>query len=578
MRSLLAPIGIICSLLILLLLPPQPGHAQDDGDPLLIERVAVVRGQGALLLDESDNSVRAQLPAGSLVILLGRNNDGSLFFVESGAVGKGWLASGSLLTVDTNELPIHTVHNIAQSITDGAQPIAVASAAQETTSPPTATPVPTGVLPTGQVTLTDSRLNLRAGPGEAHPIVGKAEPQSVWQIVGRTSNGDWLQIRESADANPAWVAAPYLTFDGELLALPTVAVVPTPPPAILVPTPAAGAPQPTMPTATTQAPSDTDGVLGGTLVFNDRSGGTIYGYSLDNGTLWPITTGIDPDISPDGQWVTFTRDGGANGVYVVSSNGGEEQLLYSGHELLRSPKWSPDGQLIVFSRSNGYDDCRVLEGGVCLPDDALLESLPPELQTGEAVNAVRGLPNQRAYRTVLSRIGRDGDDYRDIPSLERAGAPDWIDAGIVYHAGGAGIQQTADDDGMSRLVVDDELHGNFLDPDWQPGGGTIAFYRKLGGHWQIHLVNPDGSGLRAVTRPVTALVDELPSNVAPAWSPDGQHIVYLSNRNSIESAGAWHIWVMNADGSDQRRLPVDVPLDYTFSAEQMVSWGPSAGR
>jgi Tol biopolymer transport system component len=63
--------------------------------------------------------------------------------------------------------------------------------------------------------------------------------------------------------------------------------------------------------------------------------------------------------------------------------------------------------------------------------------------------------------------------------------------------------------------------------------------------------------------------------VAPAWSPDGQHIVYISNRNSIESAGAWHFWVMDADGSNQRRLPVDLPLDYTFSAEQMISWGES---
>jgi hypothetical protein len=33
---------------------------------------------------------------------------------------------------------------------------------------------------------------------------------------------------------------------------------------------------------------------------------------------------------------------------------------------------------------------------------------------------------------------------------------------------------------------------------------------------------------------------------------------------------------MNADGSDQRMLPIDVVLDYSFSSEQMVSWGPSA--
>jgi len=189
---------------------------------------------------------------------------------------------------------------------------------------------------------------------------------------------------------------------------------------------------------------------------------------------------------------------------------------------------------------------------------------------------VRDLPNQRAYHTVLSRVDAGGGDYRDIPSLDYAAAPDWNSAGITYQSN-AGIQLTADEaDARSVQVANDPLIGYFHDPAWQPGGGRIVFHRKQGSHWQIYAVNPDGSGLVALTRPVTALVDELPSNVSPAWSPDGQHIIYVSNRNSIESAGAWHLWVMNADGSDQRMLPIDVVLDYSFSSEQMVSWGPSA--
>jgi len=68
-------------------------------------------------------------------------------------------------------------------------------------------------------------------------------------------------------------------------------------------------------------------------------------------------------------------------------------------------------------------------------------------------------------------------------------------------------------------------------------------------------------------------VDKLPSNVAPAWSPDGQFIVFLSNREPNHEAGAWRIWVMNVDGSNQHSLPVNVPLEYTYTGEQMVSWG-----
>jgi hypothetical protein len=47
----------------------------------------------------------------------------------------------------------------------------------------------------------------------------------------------------------------------------------------------------------------------------------------------------------------------------------------------------------------------------------------------------------------------------------------------------------------------------------------------------------------------------------------------LSNRDDENDAGPWRLWVMAADGSNQRPLPVDVPLEYTFSNEQVVSWG-----
>lgn len=87
-------------------------------------------------------------------------------------------------------------------------------------------------------------------------------------------------------------------------------------------------------------------------------------------------------------------------------------------------------------------------------------------------------------------------------------------------------------------------------------------------------MNPDGSNMTNLTRPVTALVDALPSNVAPAWSPDGQHIVFASNRGEDNSAGAWRLWVMDADGSNQHPLPLTVAIDYTFGGEQIVSWGP----
>ena len=61
--------------------------------------------------------------------------------------------------------------------------------------------------------------------------------------------------------------------------------------------------------------------------------------------------------------------------------------------------------------------------------------------------------------------------------------------------------------------------------------------------------------------------------MAAAYSPDGKYIVFLSNRQPDNNAGDWHLWVMNADGSNQRQLPIDIAIDYTYGLDQAVSWG-----
>ena len=72
---------------------------------------------------------------------------------------------------------------------------------------------------------------------------------------------------------------------------------------------------------------------------------------------------------------------------------------------------------------------------------------------------------------------------------------------------------------------------------------------------------------------MTTLVDQMHNNLAPAWSPNGQQIVFLSNRAENNEAGAWRLWVMNADGSNQQPLPIDITINYTYGNEQAVSWG-----
>lgn len=75
----------------------------------------------------------------------------------------------------------------------------------------------------------------------------------------------------------------------------------------------------------------------------------------------------------------------------------------------------------------------------------------------------------------------------------------------------------------------------------------------------------------ALTTP-PGLRDRAISSYAPTVSPDGKQVVFLTDR-----AGPWQLWVMNADGSNQRPLAPEalagVTFQVDFNDERMVDWG-----
>ena len=74
--------------------------------------------------------------------------------------------------------------------------------------------------------------------------------------------------------------------------------------------------------------------------------------------------------------------------------------------------------------------------------------------------------------------------------------------------------------------------------------------RDAPGNFEIYSMNPDGSG-------VSRLTNSGGHDVAPAWSPDGKRIAFVSLRQ--DSFG--EIYVMNADGSGVRRLTESGGID-----------------
>ena len=70
-------------------------------------------------------------------------------------------------------------------------------------------------------------------------------------------------------------------------------------------------------------------------------------------------------------------------------------------------------------------------------------------------------------------------------------------------------------------------------------GAFVATDRTQGDIWSVR---PDGQALRRLT-------DAPGLDICPAYSADGKHITFCSNRT-----GAYEIWVMDANGKDERQV------------------------
>lgn len=549
--------------------------------PPLASVEAVVAVGGAEVWDEATGVLVGRAPQGSLFVVTTRSEDGEWLFgtLEDSAAQEplaGWIARDQLIVFDADRLAAQPAVIIPITPTpagsaSGVMPTAQAGGATANASILRPTPV-LGDAPVAQVTLQDSRLNLRAGPGSGHPIIAKAMPGERFAILGRDASNQWLQLAlPDVVGGFGWGTAEFLSAGVPLADLPITDEVsnapvyqegnsPAQPEQPVHPDAQGGAQRPAAKKAeqVRVGPARHQRGLSGKLAIQVSWGGDIYLYDLETAELRLLTGGFDPAISPDGTQVAFTRAGGDHGLYLINVDGTNERRIFSGREMLFSPKWSPDGQYIIFERGDEEINCTLQD-----PDDpasACLINREPEDNT--------------ETQEKLARVDVNGENYQDIPVLQRAHAPDWNSAGIVYHSP-AGIQMTQDAPGAeSKLVFFNITKQYELDPDWQPNGGRIVFQRREHDHWEIYSVAADGSGLTALTRPGYTLVEKMPSNVAPAWSPDSKNIVFLSNRLPNHSEGPWGVWVMDADGSNQRRLDIDLPFIYTFVAEQMLDWGP----
>jgi TolB protein len=199
------------------------------------------------------------------------------------------------------------------------------------------------------------------------------------------------------------------------------------------------------------------------------------------------------------------------GIYTMNTGGGDVRRLTNGPGRAAFPSWSPDGTRIAFD------------------------------WTG------------RGTASGIYVMNFDGSEQRLLATGPWA-VPSWSPDGskiVFWREDGIYL---VDRDGSDLHIV--ARHG--WSPSWSPGGTKIVYTEGD----RIYSVNSDGTGQRLLAH-----------GYFPAWSPDGKTIAFHSTTQFGDHTRP--VWIMNADGSDQRSLNVrawvDCPLGWAPGGRLTVS-------
>ena len=280
-----------------------------------------------------------------------------------------------------------------------------------------------------------------------------------------------------------------------------------------------------------------------------------------------VSTRHDPSADPS---VDLMRTWLASEIYLMNGDGTNPRRLTENTYADGFPALSPNGSRIVFDSNRRRG-------------------------AGEPFNT-----------SDLFVMNADGAGQ--MP-LTRGSSATWSPDGkrIAFHASASGKGQpiksdpgaaTSDSD-LFVLNVDDFLNHrarpknitNSLeaiddDPDWSPKGQKIVFTSHAVADSptdsrtaEIYEIDADGTG-----KPVR-LTHNAEEERAATWSPDGKRILFMCRRGAPAEGGVlptFELCVMNADGSDMRRLTNNTVPDlsprWSPDGLQIVFHRPVGGR
>jgi Tol biopolymer transport system component len=261
-------------------------------------------------------------------------------------------------------------------------------------------------------------------------------------------------------------------------------------------------------------------------------------FEVDAGSTWYVD---DPQVSPDGSLIAYTRYTDSNtlfDVYVANLDGSAARQVSAFQEQEGPPSWTPDGQQIFFYAS-------VLNAAKTQLNTNLYRQ-PPVMPTASQRVQVTNFPNTGQCPTFSIPTDR--------VSISSSGQIVWNCLGNIELTAPDGSTTTAIYTLPAAAPLFTELHASA----WSPDALRIAFLVLVragsngapGERQQLLVKTVDAQGQNEsvlATVASSGLQDLGGQNdiYSLCWAADGSRVFF----NVADGNTQAHIWVVNADGS-----------------------------
>lgn len=273
---------------------------------------------------------------------------------------------------------------------------------------------------------------------------------------------------------------------------------------------------------------------------------------------WDMETVADPQISPDGKQIVYTRgwvdkinDKHASDLWIMHADGSHNRKLTDGS----NPRWSPDGTRVAFLRDGEPRGrqlfVRWMDAEGATTQITHVEKAPGNISwspDGKSIAFVMLVPKKDTWNIKMPAMP-EGAKWTKAPRIVesvhyRADRQGFLEEGYRH------IFLAPADGGTPKQITSGNYNHDSI--NWTPDGQEILFSGLRSEDWEYQWRESEIYAVNVATHAYRQLTHRKGPDGNPVVSPDGKLVAYTGFDQSDDTWIDAKLSVMNRDGSGTR--------------------------